>query len=156
MSWHIDVLTATRKVAAAVFQPIIVKSFSVSIKEEESLMRYASLLEGDIVETVNAGHEFCQGAFSPEGLRNFDGAQHKDDEFLVRFVEDDGSFFNILGNEVKPPPVDVRIEKCAVNRFSYIERDSFGKDGFVVYAVDNTKCIVSLRKDRQWVLDSID
>lgn len=156
MIWHVDVLLAVRKISNFIFQPIIVKNFNMSTEDEESLMRYASLLEGDIVESVRSGHEFCQGAFSSDGLKNFDEVQHKDGEFEVRFVEDEGGFFNVLGNEIKPPPVDVNIEKCAVNRFSYIERDNFKGNGFVVYAVDDTKCVVSLQKDRQWVLDSVD
>ncbi|MOA10759.1 hypothetical protein D3C78_1306630 [compost metagenome] len=156
MIWHVDILSAVRKVSSVLFQPIFVKNFNMSVEDEEGLMRYASLLEGDVVETVRAGHEFCQGAFSPDGLKNFDGEHHEESEFSVRFVEDDGRFFNLLGNEIKPPPVDVSIERCAVNRFSYIDGGDIGKDGFVVYAVDDTKCVISLQKDRQWVLDSSD
>ena len=81
---------------------------------------------------------------------------HEGNEFSVRFVEDNGRFFNLLGNEIKPPPVNVFIDKCAVNRFSYIEGDDVRKEGFVAYAVDGTKCVLTLQKDRQWVLDSKD
>jgi len=154
MIWHVDILDTVRKISSTTFQPVIVKDFNISVEDEDALFRYASLLEGDIVETVRAGHEFCQGAFSSEGFKNFDGIQHKEGEFSVRFVEDDGRFFSLLGNEVKPPPIDVNIEKCAVNRFSYIDGSDIGKEGFVVYAVDDTQCTMSLQKNRQWVFDS--
>lgn len=156
MIWYVDILNAARRVSGSIFQPVIVKSFNISIEDEDALFRYASLLEGDVVETVSAGHEFCQGAFSSDGLKNFDDTEHKEDEFSVSFVEDDGKFFSLLGNEVKPPPVDVNIERCAVSRFSYINGEDLGKDGFVVYAVDETKYVVSLQKERQWVMDSVD
>ncbi|EOJ9248719.1 hypothetical protein ACM5SQ_005365 [Pseudomonas aeruginosa] len=156
MTWHVDLLNAVRVISDAVFQPIIVKDFNISVEDEETLFRYASLLEGDIVETVKPGHEFCRGVFTPEGFKNYDEMPHKENEFSVRFVEDDGRFFKLLGNEVKPPPVDVSIEKCTVNRFSYIEGDDVGAEGFVVYAIDDTKCVLSLQKSRQWVLDSKD
>lgn len=71
-------------------------------------------------------------------------------------IKNHGGFFNLLGNEIKPPPVDVLIDKCVVNRFSYIEGDDAKKEGFVVCSVDGTKCVLSLQKDRQWVLDSKD
>lgn len=154
MTWHVDLLTAVRVISGAIFQPIIVKDFNISVKDEEALFRYASLLEGDIVEAVKPNHEFCRGTFTSEGFKNFDEMQHKENEFSVRFVEDDGRFFNLLGNEVKPPPIDVSIEKCTVNRFSYIEGDDIGAEGFIVYAADDAKCVLSLQKDRQWVLDS--
>lgn len=156
MTWHVGLLNAVRVISGAVFQPIIVKSFNISVEDEEALFRYASLLEGDIVETVKPGHEFCRGTFTSEGFKNFDEVQHKENEFSARFVEDDGRFFNLLGNEVKPPPIDVSIEKCTVNRFSYIEGDDIGAEGFIVYAVGDTKCVLSLQKDRQWVFDSND
>lgn len=156
ITWYVDVINAVRMISSAVFQPIIVKDFNISVEDEEALFRYASLLEGGIVETVKPDHEFCRGAFTPEGFKNYDDMQHKENEFSVRFVEDDGRFFNLLGNEVKPPPVDVSIERCTVNRFSYIEGDDVGAEGFVVYAVDDTKCVLSLQKNRQWVFDSKD
>ncbi len=156
IGWHVDLVNACRVISSVVFQPITVKKFNISIEDEERLFRYASLVEGDLVEGVGDGHEFCRGILSPEGLKNFADVQHKESEFSVRFVEDDGRFFNLLGNEVKPPPIDVSIERCTVNRFSYIEGDDVGAEGFVVYAVDDTKCVLSLQKNRQWVFDSKD
>lgn len=156
VTWHVDLLNAVRLLAEAVFHPVVVKSFSISAEDEEAVFRYASLLEGDIVEAVKPGHEFCRGVFSPEGFKDFEKMSHKESEFSVRFVEDDGGFFNLLGNEIKPPPVDVFIDKCTVNKFSYIEGDDVRKEGFVAYAVGGTKCVLSLQKDRQWVLDSKD
>ena len=156
VTWHVDLLNAVRLLTEAVFHPVVVKSFSISAEDEEAVFRYASLLEGDIVEAVKPGHEFCRGVFSPEGFKDFEKMLHKEHEFSVRFVEDDGGFFNLLGNEIKPPPVDVFIDKCAVNEFSYIKGDNVRKEGFVAYAVGGTKCVLSLQKDRQWVLDSKD
>lgn len=156
VTWHVDLLNSVRVISGALFQPVIVKSFNVSVEDEDALFRYASLLDGDIVEAVKPGHEFCRGTFTPEGFKNFDEMQHKENEFSVRFVEDDGRFFNLLGNEVKPPPIDVSIEKCTVSKLSYVEGDDAGMEGFVVYAVDDTQCILSLQKNRQWVLDSKD
>lgn len=156
MIWHVDILSAARKVSNVLFQPLTVKDFDMSVEDEETLMRYAALLEGDLIETVSAGHEFCQGVFSPDGPKYYNEILHEKNEPSVRFVEDEGRFFNILGNQIKPPPVNINIEPCAVNRFSYVEGHNAGKDGFVVYAVDGTKCVVSLHKDRQWVFDSKD
>lgn len=156
MIWHVDILDAVRKISNSIFQPVIVKSFNFSVEDEDALFRYASLLDGDIVESVKAGHEFCRGTFSSDGIKNFDGMDHSEGEYHVRFVEDSGRFFSLLGNEVKPPPVDVNIGKCTVNKFCYIEEENFGKDGFVVYAIDETKCVSSFQEDRQWVFDSND
>ncbi len=153
ITWHVDILSAARKVSNVLFQPLTVKDFNISMEDEETLMRYATLLEGDLIETVEAGHEFCQGVLSPDGHKSYNEELHGINQPSVHFVEDEGNFFNLLGNQIKPPPVNIDIEPCAVNRFSYIAGDNVGKDGFVIYAIDGTKCVVSLHKERQWVFD---
>ncbi|MOA11497.1 hypothetical protein D3C78_1314430 [compost metagenome] len=151
--WHVEVLRAARKIAGRFFEPIHLKTFEISKADENDLFKYASLIDGDIVEHVEAGHEFCRGKFTPDGSTNFDESKGEERDFFVRFTESDGGFFNMLGNHIKAPPININIEHCLVSRFSYTDDDN-NQEGFIVSSCDETKYVMSIDKERQWVLDA--
>jgi hypothetical protein len=156
LAWHIEILQAARKISQKISDPIFARAFDISKEDEDSIMQYSELAEGDIIENVKAGHEFCKGEFSSEGLANFESLQDEQSESTIRFVENESTFFNLLGNKIKAPPINIAISQCIVNRFTYIDEKTKGRNGFVVSSSDTTKYVMSIDKDRQWILESAD
>lgn len=152
--WYVELIKAARKISEKFVDPIFIKTFDIAQDEEDMIFRYAELIDGEVKGKPILNHEFCRGKFSPEGKIAFaEGGANE--SHVVQFIEDDGKFFSLLGNQIKPPPVHVQIENCAV-RSPSDSNGSVDADSFIVIAEQDTTFTMRLDEAAVWVLDSED
>lgn len=150
---HVDMIDAAKVIGKQLAYPLRVLSFESTYADQKKIRKYAAALSGSMIDRVEEGHEFCKFRVTDNALLVAAEGEAGDKlVFKVRMGEYD--FINVLGNSIKAPPLELYLNGCVVNRFSYLDGEVDRRDGAVVCAGRDAKCITSISEEYPWIIES--
>lgn len=139
------------KIASQFNRPLRFKTLELSAIEDELITRYAKALNGEVLDTFEAGSEICTAILKdvPAGIMT--AMENHDVTTHLRFSEH--STFDFFGNHVTLPRIITDLNNFELNLFSSLHSRDRGALYCIVYAVSGTKSTQYLAADESYMLN---
>ena len=148
--WMIQMLEKGRAIAGKINEPLILRSFVIEEEDELRINQYYHVIEGSVVDSVDAGSEVWNAEFSslgPDMMKAIDGQGPKSEIFMSQIEAPNLVMF---GNTISPPPLETKLIGFELCLYSEIA-DRTANVKMKLLGVEGSQLVRTI-KNEPWVL----